>query len=307
MELNENKCNDNEYHNRSLAAQKSTMISVAVNILLSYIQILLGIFSGSQGLIADGIHAFSDLVSDFVVLIANKKSRKPSDEDHHYGHGRYENGAWLIIGAILFLVGSIMIWSASGKLWHPEAISEVHIVALWVALFALVTKELLFRYMLAVATRIQSSLLIANAWHARSDAASSVVVSVGIVGNLLGFPWLDPVAAIVVGVLIARMGYTFAANALHDLMDRSVSTEMETAIKAIILAVPDVLGVHDLKTRKTGDLILVDVHIEVDGELSVSEGHDIARAVRQAVLENKNVLDVMIHTDPYQCEELPVC
>lgn len=307
MELNENKCNDNEYHNRSLAAQKSTMISVAVNILLSCVQILLGIFSGSQGLIADGIHSFSDLVSDFVVLIANKKSRKPSDEDHHYGHGRYENGAWLIIGAILFLVGSIMIWSASGKLWHPEAISEVHIVALWVALFALVTKELLFRYMLAVATRIQSSLLIANAWHARSDAASSVVVSVGIVGNLLGFPWLDPVAAIVVGVLIARMGYTFAANALHDLMDRSVSTEMETAIKAIILAVPDVLGVHDLKTRKTGDLILVDVHIEVDGELSVSEGHDIARAVRQAVLENKNVLDVMIHTDPYQCEELPVC
>lgn len=307
MELNENKCNDNEYHNRSLAAQKSTMISVAVNILLSCVQILLGIFSGSQGLIADGIHSFSDLVSDFVVLIANKKSRKPSDEDHHYGHGRYENEASLIIGAILFLVGSIMIWSASGKLWHPEAISEVHIVALWVALFALVTKELLFRYMLAVATRIQSSLLIANAWHARSDAASSVVVSVGIVGNLLGFPWLDPVAAIVVGVLIARMGYTFAANALHDLMDRSVSTEMETAIKAIILAVPDVLGVHDLKTRKTGDLILVDVHIEVDGELSVSEGHDIARAVRQAVLENKNVLDVMIHTDPYQCEELPVC
>lgn len=307
MELNENKCNDNEYHNRSLAAQKSTMISVAVNILLSCVQILLGIFSGSQGLIADGIHSFSDLVSDFVVLIANKKSRKPSDEDHPYGHGRYENGASLIIGAILFLVGSIMIWSASGKLWHPEAISEVHIVALWVALFALVTKELLFRYMLAVATRIQSSLLIANAWHARSDAASSVVVSVGIVGNLLGFPWLDPVAAIVVGVLIARMGYTFAANALHDLMDRSVSTEMETAIKAIILAVPDVLGVHDLKTRKTGDLILVDVHIEVDGELSVSEGHDIARAVRQAVLENKNVLDVMIHTDPYQCEELPVC
>ena len=246
-------------------------------------------------------------MSDFVVLIANKKSRKPSDEDHPYGHGRYENGASLIIGAILFLVGSIMIWSASGKLWHPEAISEVHIVALWVALFALVTKELLFRYMLAVATRIQSSLLIANAWHARSDAASSVVVSVGIVGNLLGFPWLDPVAAIVVGVLIARMGYTFAANALHDLMDRSVSTEMETAIKAIILAVPDVLGVHDLKTRKMGDLILVDVHIEVDGELSVSEGHDIARAVRQAVLENKNVLDVMIHTDPYQYEELPVC
>lgn len=307
MGFHENKCNDNEYHNRSLAAQKSTMVSVAVNIFLSCAQVLLGIFSGSQGLIADGIHSFSDLVADFVVLIANKKSRKPSDEDHHYGHRRYENGASLIIGAILFLVGSIMIWSASGKLWHPEAISEVHIIALWVALFALVTKELLFRYMLAIATRIQSSLLIANAWHARSDAASSVVVSIGIVGNLLGFPWFDPVAAIVVGVLIARMGFTFAANALHDLMDRSVSSEMETAIKANILAISGVLGVHDLKTRKTGDLILADVHIEVDGELSVSEGHDIVRAVRLAVLENKNVLDVMIHIDPYQGNGFPVC
>ncbi len=299
--------NDNKYHQRSEQARRSTLVSVVVNIFLSALQIAVGIYSGSQGLFADGMHSFSDLLADGVVLVANKKSRRPSDHDHHYGHWRYENGASLVLGAILVLVGVGMLWSAAGHLAQPQTIPPVHSVALWMALTALVVKEGLFRYMLAAARRLNSSLLIANAWHARSDAASSVVVSVGIVGNLLGFPWLDPVAAIVVGVLIARMGYTFAANALHDLMDRSVSTEMETAIKAIILAVPDVLGVHDLKTRKTGDLILVDVHIEVDGELSVSEGHDIARAVRQAVLENKNVLDVMIHTDPYQCEELPVC
>lgn len=307
MEYAGNECNKNEYDNRSLDARKSTLLSVVVNIFLSCFQVILGMFSGSQGLVADGMHSFSDVVADVVVLVANKKSRKPSDDDHHYGHGRYENGASLIIGAILFVVGTAMVWSASGKLWHLSGIAEVHIIALWMALFTLAVKELLFRYMLAVAKRIRSSLLVANAWHARSDAASSVVVAVGIVGNLLGFPLLDPVAAMIVGVLIARMGYTFAISALHDLMDRSADADMEAAVRATILAVPGVAGLHDMRTRKTGDLILVDVHIEVDGEISVREGHDIAVAVREAVMENKDVLGVMIHTDPYEGEGVPVC
>ncbi|MBV8044573.1 cation diffusion facilitator family transporter [Pluralibacter sp.] len=307
MENNGNKHNDNEYHNRSLAARKSTLVSVVVNVFLSFFQIMMGFFSSSQGLIADGIHSLSDLAADFVVLTANKKSRKPSDSDHHYGHGRYENGGSLIIGAILFFVGAGMVWSAGGKLLHPQTIPDVHIAALWMALIALVAKELLFRYMLAVAKRIQSSLLIANAWHARSDAASSVVVAVGIVGNLLGYPWLDPVAAMVVGVLIARMGYAFAADALHDLMDRSADADAEAEIKATILAIPGVAGLHDMKTRKMGDMILVDVHIEVNGELSVREGHDIAVAVREAVMKRNSVLDVMTHIDPYQGEGVPVC
>ncbi|ENW8698184.1 TPA: cation transporter [Escherichia coli] len=306
MKHTENKYNENEYHNRFLAARKSTQVSVVVNIFLSCFQVMLGIFSGSQGLIADGMHSFSDLVADFVVMTANKKSRKPSDDDHHYGHGRYENGASLIIGAILILVGTGMVWSASGKLWHPESIADVHIIALWMALFALAAKELLFRYMLAVAKRIRSSLLIANAWHARSDAASSVVVSAGIVGNLLGFPWFDPVAAMIVGVLIAQMGYTFAASALHDLMDRSANADVEAGIRATILSIPGVVGLHDIKARKTGDLILVDVHIEVDCGLSVREGHDIAIAVRDAVMVDKNILNVMTHIDPYQGEGVPV-
>lgn len=137
------------------------------------------------------------------------KSRQPSDDDHPYGHWRYENGASTAIGALLLLVGAGMLWSACGKLWHPESIQNVHITALWVALAALVAKEILFRYMLRAAKQIHSSMLIANAWHARSDAASSVVVAVGIIGNLAGFAWLDPVAALVVGALVTRMGYTF--------------------------------------------------------------------------------------------------
>ncbi|WP_376767880.1 cation diffusion facilitator family transporter [Klebsiella huaxiensis] len=291
---------DDKYHQRSTVARKSTLISVVVNLFLSSFQVLAGIFSGSQGLIADGIHSFSDLIADFVVLLANKKSRKPSDSDHHYGHWRYENGASMVIGALLLLVGLGMLWSAGNKLLHPESIQDVHIIALWVALAALVAKEVLFRYMLAVAKRIQSSMLIANAWHARSDAASSVVVAVGIIGNLAGVVWLDPVAALVVGVLVTRMGYSFAIDALHDLMDRAVDSDTEQQIKTTIMATPGVIALHDLKTRRAGDLILVDVHVEVAGNLSVVEGHDIALSARARVLKNHNVLNMMIHIDPCQ-------
>ncbi len=297
---NSESMNADEFNARSRVAKKSTLVSVAVNILLSFFQITVGIFSGSQGLIADGIHSLSDLVADFVVLIANIKCRKPSDSDHHYGHWRYENGASMILGALLFLVGVGMLWSAVGKVLHPETVPVVQVIALWVALGALAAKELLFRYMLAVATRIKSSLLIANAWHARSDVASSLVVATGIIGNLMGHPYCDPIAALIVGVLVARMGYTFAFTALHDLMDRSVDPVTEQAIKDTLLTTPGVAGLHDLKTRKSGDLILVDVHIEVFGELSVIAGHGIAVDAHNRVLTSHNVLNVMIHIDP--CE-----
>ncbi|MDN0120109.1 cation diffusion facilitator family transporter [Yersinia frederiksenii] len=299
--MQENKVVDdinNNSHERFRAARKSTWISVLVNCFLTLGQVITGIFSGSQGLIADGIHSLSDLVADFVVLIANHKSKKDPDDDHHYGHHRYENGASLILGAILLIVGIGMLWSAANKIQHPEAIPQVHIIALWVALAALVFKELLFRYMLAVATRVKSSMLVANAWHARSDAASSLVVSLGIIGNLLGFKFLDPVAALIVGLIVTKMGYSFMSDSLHDLMDRAVDIETEEKIKTTLLATPGVDGIHDLKTRKMGDLVIVDVHLEIDGNLSVKEGHDIAVTARNAVLDNHHVLNVMTHVDP---------
>ena len=299
--MQENKVVDdinNNSHERFRAARKSTWISVFVNCLLTLWQIVTGVFSGSQGLIADGIHSLSDLVADFVVLIANHKSKKDPDDDHHYGHHRYENGASLILGSILFIVGIGMLWSAANKIQHPEAIPQVHIIALWVALAALVFKELLFRYMLAVATRVKSSMLVANAWHARSDAASSLVVALGIIGNLLGFKFLDPVAALVVGLIVTKMGYSFMSDSLHDLMDRAVDIETEEKIKTTLLATDGVEAIHDLKTRKMGDLVIVDVHLEIDGHLSVKEGHDIAVAARNAVLNNHHVLNVMTHVDP---------
>ena len=283
---------------RFAAAKRSTLVSVAVNIVLTVLQIVVGIFSHSQGLIADGIHTVSDLFADFVVLVANHQSKKEADEDHQYGHLRYENAASLVLGLLLLIVGAGMLWAAVHKIQEPDNINQIHKVALWVALIALVAKESLFRYMLAVAVRIRSSMLIANAWHARSDAASSLVVAIGIGGTLLGYPLFDPIAALVVGCMVGRMGWKFAWDALHDLMDRAVSPEEFEAIRATLMATQGVLGLHDMRTRKVGDLIMVDVHLELDGNLTVVQGHAIASQARANVMQQHPVLDVMTHVDP---------
>lgn len=289
---------------RAAAAQRSTWVSVGVNLVLTAVQIVVGVLSRSQGLVADGIHSLSDLVADFVVLVANHFSQKDADEDHPYGHHRYENAASLALGALLLAVGVGMVWSAVGKLQSPESIPAVHSVALWVALGALVAKELLFRYMLAVATRVKSSMLVANAWHARSDAASSLVVALGLCGNLMGFTLLDPIAALIVGLMVTKMGWRFGWDALHDLMDRAVDDEEVQAIRATLLATPGVMGVHDVHTRKMGDLIVADAHIEVNAALSVEEGHNIAVAARAAVLRRHRVLNLMTHVDPAKRPDL---
>jgi cation diffusion facilitator family transporter len=280
------------------AAKRTTLVSVVVNIVLSALQISMGWFAGSQALIADGIHSLSDLVSDFVVLFAGHHSKAEPDADHHYGHYRYENAASLVLGVLLLAVGVGMLWSAINKMIHPAALVQVSSIALWVALVALVAKEVLFRYMLAVAQRIRSSMLIANAWHARSDAASSLVVALGIGGSLLGYPLLDPIAALVVGLMVAKMGFGFAWNSLHDLMDRAADIEEIEKIRAIILATSGIQGLHDLRTRKMGDLIIVDVHLEICGDITVAEGHDIAVNARKNVMASLPVLDVMTHVDP---------
>ncbi|MBK7720172.1 MAG: cation transporter [Simplicispira sp.] len=286
------------------AASRSTWVSVGVNLVLSSIQIVVGVLSKSQGLIADGIHSLSDLVADFVVLFANHHSQKEADEEHPYGHQRFETAASLVLGLLLLGVGVGMVWSAVVKLENPEAIAQVHVVALWVAGAALVGKELLFRYMLAVAKRVKSSMLVANAWHARSDAASSLVVGIGIAGNLAGYPILDPIAALIVGFMVARMGWTFGWDALHDLMDRSVDEQEVQAIRQTLLDTPGVSGVHDVRTRKMGDMVVVDAHLEVNAALTVEAGHDIAVLARQRVLQRHRVLNLMTHVDPWRKPDL---
>jgi len=284
---------------RAAAAARSTWVSVLVNLVLSSAQIAAGVLTKSQALIADGIHSLSDLVSDFVVLLANHHSQRHADARHPYGHQRFENAASLALGLILLAVGVGMLWSAFRKLEDPASVAQVHGAALWVALIALAAKEGLFRYMLAVAKRVKSSMLVANAWHARSDAASSLVVALGILGNLAGYPILDPIAALIVGFMVGKMGWDFAWDALHDLMDRAADEAEVEAIAATLAATPGVRGVHDLRTRKMGDMIVVDVHLEVDADLSVEAGHDIAVAARAEVMRRHRVLNVMTHVDPW--------
>ncbi|MDD2919201.1 cation diffusion facilitator family transporter [Rhodoferax sp.] len=285
---------------RSAVAARSTWVSVAVNLVLSIAQIAAGIMAKSQGLIADGIHTLSDLVADFVVLIANHHSQKDADQDHPYGHQRFETAASLVLGALLLAVGLGMLWSAASKLQSPDSIASVHITALWVAAGALIAKELLFRYMLAMAKRVKSSMLVANAWHARSDAASSLVVGVGIIGNLMGYPILDPIAAALVGFMVTRMGWSFGWDAMHDLMDRAVDEVEVQAIRQTLLATPGISSVHDIRTRKMGDMIVVDAHLEVNATLSVEQGHDIAVAARNRVMQRHRVINMMTHVDPYK-------
>jgi cation diffusion facilitator family transporter len=290
---------DSEKAARLRSAARSTWASVAVNIVLTVAQISIGMFSKSQALIADGIHSLSDLVADFIVLFAGHHSKKDADADHPYGHLRFETAASLALGALLLAVGIGMLWSAFLKLEDPQSIPTIHSIALWVAAVALLAKELLFRYMLAVAKRVKSSMLVANAWHARSDAASSLVVGVGIIGNLAGYPMFDPIAALIVGLMVAKMGWQFGWNALHDLVDRAVDEEEVAAIRQTVSDTPGVKGIHDIRTRKMGDMIVVDAHIEVDASITVEAGHDIAVVATQRIMKRHRVINVMTHVDPW--------
>jgi cation diffusion facilitator family transporter len=283
---------------RYAAARKSTWVSILINFLLTFLQVIAGFFGHSQSLMADGLHSLSDLLSDVLVLFANWHGNRHADAKHPYGHARIETAATLILGVALAALGVALLIAAGMRLQHPADIQAVHPLTFWIALVALAAKEGMFRYMLAVARRVRSQMLVANAWHARSDAASSLVVMIGIGGNLLGYTFLDLVAAAVVGMIIAHMGGKFALEALSELVDTALSEEEVEAIRASLLATPGVRGLHELRTRKMADSALVDAHVLVDPKISVSEGHYIAESARQAVLKQHHVLDVMVHIDP---------
>lgn len=281
-------------------AHKSTMVSVVVNIVLGVLQVVVGFFANSSALIADGIHSFSDLLSDFVVLVANLHSHKDADEDHHYGHQRYETAASLFVGFSLVAVGLSILYKAGTKIVFLDDGSQVQILALWVAIFTLLSKEILFHYMIRLAKKVRSQMLVANAWHARSDAISSLLVAFSIIGGLFGYKIFDLIGAVLVGLMITKTGWGFSWNALHDLMDRSLSEEENLRIKNIIISTNRVLGCSQLKTRKMGDMILVDVYVKIDGKISVEEGYNISLDVKHNIMkEIPEVLNVMMHIEPF--------
>jgi cation diffusion facilitator family transporter len=279
-------------------ARRTTWTSIALNCVLATAQLVVGIVAHSQALLADGIHSLADLVSDFIVLIANRQASAAPDVDHNYGHSRYETVASLFLGGLLIAVGVGMLWRAGTRLVNLQDIPPVKAGALAVAIIVLVSKEALFRYMLRAAERIRSALLIANAWHARSDAASSLVVALGIIGSLAGFRILDPIAAALVGFLIGKMGWTFAWDALQDLSDRALDQTTADDLRKILCNTPGVREVHEFRTRKMGDLAIVDAHVLVDPLITVSEGHYIAESARANMLADPRVIDALIHVDP---------
>ncbi|MDR5749285.1 MULTISPECIES: cation diffusion facilitator family transporter [unclassified Caballeronia] len=286
-------------------ARRTTFVSIALNAVLMSAQVFVGVIAHSQALIADGIHSLADLVSDFVVLVANRQGAAAPDVDHNYGHSRYETVASLFLGGLLIAVGVGMLWRAGERIANLQDIPPVHSSALIVALVVLVSKEALFRYMLRAAERVRSAMLIANAWHARSDAASSLVVALGIIGNMAGFQVLDPIAAAIVGFMVARMGWIFGWDALQDLSDRALDQSTADDLRALVLSTPGVREVHELRTRKMGDLAIVDAHILVDPLISVSEGHYIAESARAYLLTDARVVDALIHVDPENDEVNP--
>ncbi len=280
-------------------SRKVTWVSVAVNLALTLAQVSVGLLANAQSLVADGFHSLSDLIADFLVLVANFHSRHPADARHPYGHQRIETAASFGLGLLLMATGGGILWAAASRIQHLDVLPPVASIALWTAAATLAAKEGLFRFMLRVGERLRSPMLIANAWHARSDAASSLVVTVGIAGSLLGYRFLDPVAALIVGFMILRMGAVFSWDALRELMDEGIAAAEVAAIGDTVRKTPGVIGVHDLRTRRMAQKVLIDVHVQVDGHISVSEGHRIGEEVRRRVLDDHDeVLDLLVHVDP---------
>ena len=284
---------------RAAQAQRATWVSVGVNFVMTVVQIIVGWLAHSQSLVAHGLHSFSDLLSDFLVIYASRQSAHPADEAHPYGHARIETAATLALGVSLTLIGGGILWESGTRLQAIEALPAVELSAFWVAVATVISKEGLYHYLIRVAERLRSQLMIANALHTRADAASALVVVVGIGGALLGWSFLDLLAAALMGFMILRMGLGLAWGATQELIDTGLDETQVESIRNSLLATPGVCDLHELRTRRMAHRALVDAHIQVDPRISVSEGHRIAEAARSRVLrENPEVLDVLVHIDP---------
>ncbi len=283
---------------RFYEGRRITWISIAVNVVLTVVQVIVGLAAHSMALVADALHTLSDIVADGFVLWANRKGSQAADDRHPYGHGRFETAASLALGLLLMAAGAGILFSAAGRLQELDELPPVGAAAMWAAILTLIGKEGLFRYMLKVAERLRSPMLIANAWHARADALSSLIVAIGIAGALLGFPFADALAAIIVGAMVIKTGIGFAQEAMRELTDEGLAAEEVAAIRSTLLDTPGVVDVHDLRTRRMGHRVLVDVHLQVDGEITVRAGHAIGEQARyRTIAAHPEVLDVLVHLD----------
>lgn len=298
--------NSNALRNERLrATTRITLIGAVVDALLGFLKIVIGYASYSQALIADGIHSLSDLATDAIVLYASKHAHAEADDDHPYGHGRFETVATVILGVALIGVAVGIGYDAGFRLFHHEHISTPGAWALVIATVSVISKEAIYRYTMVVADKYNSNMLRANAWHSRSDAISSIIVIIGVVGSMFGVWYLDGIAAIGVALMIAKIGWDLLSESMQELVDTSLEPDRVEAIRQVILDVDGADTLHVLRTRRMGSEALVDVHIQVNPNLSVSEGHYISETVRSSIIAKiEEVSDVMVHIDPEDDETL---
>lgn len=298
---------------RKQETNRITYWGVGVNLFLAIIKTVGGILGQSQALLADGIHSLSDLASDAMVLVAAKHAGEEADEEHPYGHARYETLATVALGFLLILVAGGIAYDAILRLEDPSQIKIPALFTLIIAMISILSNEGLYHATKAVAQKIRSPMLEANAWHHRSDAVSSIVVFVGIGATYIGYPLLDAIAAIIVALMIGKIGIDLTRQSVQELVDTALAPEVTDNIKLTILNIDDVRHLHMLRSRRMGHNALVDVHIQVSPKLSVSEGHHIAEMVEQTVKDKfEDINDVTVHIDPEDdetaasCEHLPV-
>lgn len=282
-----------------------TLIGSIVNLLLTVIKIIAGIVGKSGAMIADGIHSLSDLASDIVILIFVPIAGRAKDKNHQYGHGKFETLATLVVSLILMFVAIKLVTNSTKSIISAlsgNILPKPGYIALTAAIISIVSKEILYQYTALVARRTNSSVCRANAWHHRSDALSSIGSLVGIGGAvILGNRWtiLDPVAAVIIGLMILFVAIKMAKAPIEELMEKSLDEETEKEICNVILATEGVQNMHNLKTRRNGQSKIIDCHIRVKRTISIVEAHDIATNVEKN-LKHKfgNEIQTSIHIEP---------
>lgn len=292
---------DTTKHNASQfqrQAQRVTLIGMVIDIILGVLKIIFGILSHSYALIADGLHSFSDALTDILVIAITKYSRLEPDEDHPYGHERFETLGTVFLGCLLIAVAGAMAWDSVTRLITQTSIEIPTWPALVIAAISILAKELIFRYTHHIGTLIKSDLIIANAWHSRTDALSSIVVFIGIAGAMSGFSWLDAAAAVVVALMIAKVGWDLSWDSIKELVDTAIPPEETDELRQFIKQTPGIKNVHDLRSRHMGPDIILDVHLQVRPSISVSEGHQIGLIVTERLkTEYSHIREVTFHID----------
>lgn len=292
---------------RQHAIYRVTIVGAVLNLVLIIFKMLAGILGRSGAMVADAIHSLSDFVTDVIVLVFVRISNKPRDVDHDYGHGKYETLATALIGVLLFVVGVGVLASGCSSILaylRGETLGQPGMVALWAAVVSVVTKEWLYRYTRAVGRRANSKAVVANAWHHRSDALSSVGTMVGVGGAiLLGEDWrvLDPLAAVVVSVFILKVSVDLVRPCVDELLEKSLPEDMERDITRLVLSAGGVAHLHNLCTRRIGNNVAIEFHICMDGNLSLTEAHRTASHIEELLREAYGErTHIVIHVEPLE-------